>query len=111
MLPKGFNVMRATVVMTALVLCSTLVGADELFDQGKKVFMEEAQPSCAICHTLKDAGSTGAIGPDFNDLKPTEEQVFNAVNGGVGIMPDFSETLSREQIKAVSHYVSKAASR
>lgn len=99
-----------TVVATVLALCSAFVSADEQFDAGKKVFMEQAQPSCTVCHTLADAGSTGAIGPNLNELKPTEEQVFNAVNGGIGIMPDFSETLSQEQMKAVAHYVFKAVS-
>lgn len=101
--------MRTTAVTVVFILCSTFAGADELFDDGKKVFTEQAQPSCTICHTLKDAGSAGAIGPNFNDLKPTEEQVFNALNGGVGVMPDFSETLSQEQMKAVAHYVATAA--
>lgn len=101
--------MRTAVIAAVFALCSTLVGADELFGEGKKVFMEEAQPSCTICHTLQDAGSAGAIGPDLNELKPTEEQVYSALNGGVGVMPDFSETLSQEQMKAVAHYVSIAA--
>lgn len=109
MLRKGKDIMRTAAVVVVLALCSTVAGADELFDEGKKVFMEQAQPSCAICHTLKDAGSTGAIGPNFNDLKPTEEQVLRALNGGIGVMPDFSETLSQEQMKAVAHYVVTAA--
>jgi mono/diheme cytochrome c family protein len=96
---------------TTIALCSAIAGADELFDKGKAVFIDQAQPSCAICHALKDAGAVGAIGPDFDDLKPTTEQVYNAVNGGIGIMPDFSETLSKEQMKAVAYYVSTAVGR
>lgn len=102
--------MRTVVVAAAFVLCSTFVFADDQFDAGKKVFMEQAQPSCTVCHTLADAGSAGTIGPNLNELKPTEEQVFNAVNGGIGVMPDFSESLSQEQMKAVAHYVFKASS-
>lgn len=101
--------MRKVVVIAAIALCPALVSADEMFDQGKKVYLEQAQPSCAICHTLKDAGSTGAIGPNLNELKPTEQQVFSALNGGIGVMPDFSASLSQEQMKAVAHYVSSAA--
>ncbi|MGO1502227.1 MAG: SorU family sulfite dehydrogenase c-type cytochrome subunit [Marinobacter sp.] len=103
--------MRQVAVAVVLALCSTLAGADDLFDEGKKVFTEQAQPSCSICHTLGDAGSTGAIGPNLNELQPTEDQVLNALNGGIGVMPDFSETLSQEQMKAVAHYVATAVNR
>ncbi|ANG64264.1 sulfide dehydrogenase [Marinobacterium aestuarii] len=96
-----------------LAACAGLMSgpilADELFNQGKDVFQQLAQPSCSICHTLNDAGSSGEIGPKLDDLKPTAEQVANAVTGGVGIMPAFEETLSAEQIKAVAHYVSTAS--
>jgi mono/diheme cytochrome c family protein len=109
MLVKDLVTMRRAVVITAIALCPVFVSADEMLDQGKKVFLEQAQPACSICHTLKDAGSTGAIGPNLDELKPTEEQVLNALNGGIGVMPDFSASLSQEQMKAVAHYVSSVA--
>lgn len=88
----------------ALIGLSPLTMASDL-DKGKQVFSQDAQPSCAICHTLADAGSAGAVGPDLDELKPTREQVVNAVTSGVGIMPAFNESLSEEQIQAVAHYV------
>lgn len=100
--------MKIAVVSLLLCLCAGTAYADELYKQGKQVF-DQAEPSCAICHTLADAGSAGAIGPNFNDLKPSEEQVWKALNGGVGIMPDFSDSLSQEQMKAVAHYVAEAS--
>ncbi|MCW9008842.1 MAG: cytochrome c [Marinobacter sp.] len=45
------------------------------------------------------------MGPDLDELKPTMEQVVNAVTSGVGVMPAFNESLSEEQINAVAHYV------
>lgn len=88
----------------ALIGLPSLVVASEL-EKGKQIFTQEAQPSCTICHTLADAGSAGAVGPNLDELKPTLEQVANAVTGGVGIMPAFNESLSEEQIRAVAHYV------
>ncbi|TGN40284.1 SorU family sulfite dehydrogenase c-type cytochrome subunit [Marinobacter confluentis] len=85
---------------------SPLVQASDI-EKGKKVFTQEAQPACAVCHALADAGSTGAIGPDLDELKPSREAVINAVTGGVGIMPAFEESLSAEQIQAVAAYVAK----
>ncbi len=98
--------MRKTALFFAVALIGlpSLVAASDL-EKGKQVFTQEAQPSCTICHTLADAGSAGAVGPNLDELKPTLEQVANAVTGGVGIMPAFNESLSEEQIRAVAHYV------
>lgn len=98
--------------LLALSLCLLIPGlsnADPLYQAGRDVFTEIASPSCTICHTLKDAGSTGEIGPNFNELQPTAEQVVNVVTSGSGIMPSFGEMLTSEQIKAVAHYVSNAS--
>ncbi|SDX33314.1 SorU family sulfite dehydrogenase c-type cytochrome subunit [Marinobacter mobilis] len=79
---------------------------DAQLEAGRKVFMEQAQPSCAVCHTLSDAGATGVVGPNLDELAPSVEQVQRAVTSGVGIMPPFGESLSEDQIAAVAHYVS-----
>ncbi|SFM62814.1 SorU family sulfite dehydrogenase c-type cytochrome subunit [Marinobacter zhejiangensis] len=92
-------------VILAGVLLSQPGLGDERLDEGRKVFTEAAQPSCTVCHTLADAGSTGIIGPNLDELAPDEERVRQAVTTGVGIMPAFAETLSEEQISAVAHYV------
>ena len=96
----------AVLAFASVLLTSSPAFAGDLLAKGKAVFTAEAQPSCTICHTLADAGSAGAVGPNLDELKPTEEQVRNAVTGGVGIMPAFEESLSVEQIAAVAHYVS-----
>lgn len=98
--------MRKTAVLVSATLFGfvSLAHADNTA-KGKQVFTQEAQPSCSICHTLADAGATGAIGPDLDELKPSLAQVINAVTGGVGIMPAFEESLTEEQIQAVADYV------
>jgi mono/diheme cytochrome c family protein len=78
---------------------------------GKQVFLEIAQPSCSICHGLADAGATGDIGPNLDELQPSEERVATAVGKGGDIMPAFGDTLSEEQIEAVAHYVATVAGR
>ena len=80
-------------------------------DKGKHIFTQVAQPSCTICHTLADAGAEGSIGPNLDELKPTREQVINAVSGGVGIMPAFEGSLTEEQIKAVADYITAVTGR
>ncbi|WP_375055908.1 c-type cytochrome [Zobellella sp. DQSA1] len=77
-------------------------------EAGKMIFMELAQPSCALCHSLRDAGAEGQIGPSLDELKPTEAQVVQAVTNGVGIMPAFKDSLSPEQIADLARYVERA---
>ncbi|WP_439887249.1 c-type cytochrome [Pseudomonas sp. MBLB4123] len=81
---------------------------DARFALGRQVFTEQAQPSCSLCHSLRDAAAAGAIGPDLDQLKPSAERVMAAVRGGVGVMPAFAASLSAEQIEAVAHYVARA---
>jgi len=73
---------------------------------GKKVF-ESA--GCATCHTLKDAGSTGMIGPNLDQLKPAKAAVQKQVTNGGGAMPAFKGQLSQQQIDDVATYVSSVA--
>jgi len=73
---------------------------------GKKVF---TSAGCSGCHTLKDAGATGNIGPNLDDLKPSEAAVQHQVEVGGGAMPAFKGQLSATQIQDVAAYVSSAA--
>jgi cytochrome c553 len=73
---------------------------------GKQVF---ADAGCGTCHTLKAAGSTGTIGPDLDQLKPTREQVVQQVKSGGGGMPSFAGKLSSSEIDAVGAFVSGSA--
>jgi mono/diheme cytochrome c family protein len=72
---------------------------------GKDVF----ESNCATCHTLSDAGATGSVGPNLDDLQPDEETVKNQVTNGGGGMPAFGGQLSETQIQSVAKYVSSVA--
>jgi mono/diheme cytochrome c family protein len=73
---------------------------------GKQVF---ASAGCASCHTLKDAGATGTVGPDLDQLKPSKAAVARQVTNGGAVMPSFKGRLSAAQIQAVAGYVSSVA--
>jgi mono/diheme cytochrome c family protein len=73
---------------------------------GAKIF---ASAGCASCHTLKAADSNGQVGPNLDDLKPDEATVEKQVTNGGGGMPAFKDSLSPEEIKAVSTYVADNA--
>jgi mono/diheme cytochrome c family protein len=73
---------------------------------GKQVF-ETA--GCKSCHTLKDAGATGTVGPNLDEKKPPAALVVDRVTNGKGVMPAFGGQLSPKQIADVAAYVSSVA--
>jgi cytochrome c6 len=74
---------------------------------GKEVFLGAS--ACGGCHTLADAGSSGAVGPNLDDAQPSAERVREIVTNGQGGMPSFSSSLSEQQIADVAAYVSSVA--
>jgi cytochrome c551 len=42
---------------------------------------------CGSCHTLKSAGTSGQIGPNFDEFKVTRPVVLAAIKEGPGAMP------------------------
>lgn len=74
--------------------------------EGKQVF-ESA--GCVSCHTLADAGSTGTVGPNLDEAKPSKELAVDRVTNGAGAMPPFKGQLTDAQIDAVATYVSTVA--
>ena len=105
--------LRATVSSSVLLMAGLAsagaFAADDAAKMvlGKKLFTT-AVPACAICHTLKDAGSEGAVGPVLDELKPSASRVSKALYDGLGAMPSFRATLSEAEIEALAYYVSRA---
>jgi cbb3-type cytochrome c oxidase subunit III len=74
-------------------------------NNGKNIFKSQ----CASCHTLKDAGATGTVGPNLDQLKPPFSIVQHQVTNGGAVMPAFKGKLTDAQITAVARYVSSRA--
>jgi mono/diheme cytochrome c family protein len=72
---------------------------------GKAVF---ASAGCGACHTLSDAGTTGAVGPNLDAAKPSFDKVVERVTEGKPPMPPFKGQLTEQQIRDVAAYVSEA---
>ncbi|WP_439860029.1 SorU family sulfite dehydrogenase c-type cytochrome subunit [Pseudomonas sp. MBLB4136] len=89
-------------------LTATLAQAADA-DAARTLFQQQAQPPCALCHSLRAAGASGNIGPDLDQLKPSAEQVQAALRGGLGVMPSYADSLSDEQIALLANYVSQVA--
>ena len=100
--------MLGLVAALGLAACGDTVGyskgtGDKI--RGKELFTK----GCGSCHTLADAGTTGNVGPNLDQLKPPEKIVEHQVINGGGAMPAFKGTLTPAQITAVAKYVASAA--
>lgn len=73
----------------------TLTAGEEVFDG-----------TCSSCHTLAAAGTNGTVGPNLDELKPSQALVEKQVTNGGGGMPAFGGSLSKVEIKNVAEFVS-----
>lgn len=73
---------------------------------GKTIF---ASAGCVACHTLKDAGANGSVGPNLDNAKPPVDLVVDRVTNGKGGMPSFKGQLEEQQIADVAAYVVSVA--
>ncbi len=82
-------------------------GESAMLAEGKSIFTS----TCGSCHTLAAAGTSGEVGPNLDELEPSQSTVEHQVQNGGGGMPAFGKEgqLSAEEIKAVATYVSAEA--
>jgi len=106
---KNYLLKLSAALVTTIGLSTASIAAADNLEEGKQLFLSDAQPmACAICHTLEDAGSTGNIGPDLDDLRPEGDRIHKVLIEGMGAMPAFGDTLSEEQRNAIVDYVISA---
>jgi outer membrane protein assembly factor BamB len=103
---SGTSPTSTSTTSTSTSTTSSSAAAAVSLKAGMKVF---ETVGCATCHTLAAAGSTGTVGPNLDQLKPSDALVVHQVTNGGGGMPAFGSTLSKTQIEAVAKYVSTVA--
>jgi cytochrome c553 len=104
--PSCITATPAAPATTTTTQSSSGGGSTAAKPDGKKVF---TTAGCSGCHTLKDAGATGTVGPNLDTLKPSKSVVAHQVEVGGGAMPAFKGQLSPAEIDAVAAYVSSVA--
>lgn len=68
------------------------------------------EQSCGSCHALAAAGTSGAIGPDLDALRPSREQVLAAIeNGGTGTGAMPANIVTGPDAEALADYVAAVA--
>jgi cytochrome c oxidase subunit II len=88
---------------------------------GEELFTTAAQPAaCGTCHTLSDAGTTGTTGPNLDDALAgaSEDDIRTAITDpeadiaegfSGGLMPNYGESLSEEQVNALVEYLTEVS--
>jgi menaquinol-cytochrome c reductase cytochrome b/c subunit len=62
--------------------------------------------SCGSCHTMKELGWGGNIGPNLDNAKPTYSLAITRLDNGAAPMPSFKGTLTDQEIKCAATIVS-----
>lgn len=65
---------------------------------------------CGACHTLAAAQSSGTVGPNLDDAKPSYELAVQRVSLGQGGMPNFGDKLEPQQIADVAQFIVESTS-
>jgi cytochrome c551 len=77
--------------------------------KGRELFSQK----CSQCHTLKDAGAAGRVGPDLDKLRPKTALTLDAINNGrargQGQMP--AQLYNGQEAKQIASYLEKVAGR
>ena len=93
---------KITLSLFLILLCRAAF-ADDKIALGLDVYNNKAQ--CGVCHTLQAAGSSGDIGPNLDQLKPSIGRIIYVVTNGIGVMQAWEGILTYEEIEAVAYYV------
>jgi mono/diheme cytochrome c family protein len=115
-----YRAMKAALasMLVVLALMATACGGDGNGDDngsatgtqtdspGAQVF---AEADCGNCHTLEAAGSTGTIGPNLDEARPSADEVETQVREGGGGMPSFEDRLDDQEIEDVAEFVATSA--
>ena len=91
------------ILLVFFLIFSSSVFADDKMVLGLDVYNNKAQ--CGVCHTLQAAGSSGNIGSNLDQLKPTMPRIISAITNGIGVMQSWEGILTDEEIEAVAYYV------
>lgn len=63
------------------------------------------ESNCGTCHVLADAGTSGTIGPNLDQAKPSLQRAITQITNGGGGMPAFKGQLMQAQIRALAQYI------
>jgi cytochrome c oxidase subunit 2 len=96
-------------------------GGEAATTDGKEIFTTAANPPCASCHTLADAGADQTVGPNLDEVLPgkSKEEIRESIvdpdaqveqGFSPGVMPPgYGDSLQPEQLDALVDYLSEVS--
>ncbi len=114
------NLGLANLGLASLALAMAAGAGTVLLESGAQAAAQEPAPpgrelftdwSCGSCHTLKDAGGTGHVGPALDGAKLTKEFVLGRITNGQGAMPSFGGMLSDKEIDELASYIAEQSNK
>ena len=76
--------------------------------QGRDIFLRRSAPACGSCHTLREAGTRGALGPNLDTMVLDPTRVRRAIAEGMPLMPAQEGILTADQIGLLVRYLIEA---
>jgi mono/diheme cytochrome c family protein len=67
------------------------------------------ESNCGSCHVLADANTSGTVGPNLDQVKPSLQRSIRQITNGGGGMPPFKGQLTQQQIRALAQYLVRVA--
>lgn len=90
-------------ILYSLIVFNNHSYAETMLDLGKKIFYGKG--NCSSCHVLSNSESSGEVGQNLNQIKPSMERIMRVVNGGIGVMPSYEGVLSYDEIDSLSFFI------
>ena len=85
---------------------------DADIEQGQVLYSELTNPTCASCHTLRDAGAESRIASDLDDFRPSARVTIQSLIGGTTPEHDregYADELSNQDLADLARYIEAVA--
>lgn len=92
-------------MMSSTTTRPTRAAAGGAIANGRVLFLAAG---CGSCHALAAAGTSGTVGPNLDQARPSYTLVVRRVTHGGGQMPPFADSLAPAEIRTIAHFVSSS---
>ncbi len=81
-------------------------------EHGQQLYSDLTNPTCASCHSLRDAGATSNIASDLDDFQPSARVTIQSLIAGTTLEHDregYADELSNQDLADLARYIESVA--